>query len=94
MKTIKAGMTRQQLLTVFTNAGGSHAVPPEWFEYRNCPWFQVNVKFKAMGKPVRDLDGQTRTHADPSDIIVKISSPFVADTWFVLVPDPPKEQRN
>src|SRR5258706_14900875 len=46
MKTIKVGMTREQLKTVFTYPGGSHAELPETFEYQKCPWFKVEVEFK------------------------------------------------
>ena len=94
MKTIKVGMTREQLMTVFTYPDGAHVVPPEYFEYRECPWFQVEVEFKAVSKPVRDSDGQMRVHNDPKDIIIKISRPYVAETWFGLVPDAPKEGKN
>src|SRR5262245_9875389 len=77
MKTIKAGMTRKELLTVFTTEGGLSTSTRRTFVSRDCPYFKVDVVFRAAGRPERDVEGRvTATEAD-GDVIVSISKPFV-----------------
>src|SRR5580700_11051526 len=54
MQTIKPGITREALLTVFTTEGGLSTGLRRTFVSRDCPYFKVDVQFKAVGRPDRD----------------------------------------
>jgi hypothetical protein len=54
MRTIKPGMTRKQLLAVFTTEGGPSTALQETFASRDCFYFQVDVEFNAVGRSNRD----------------------------------------
>jgi hypothetical protein len=45
METIKTGMTRSTLLTVFTTEGGLSTVSHRTYVSRECPYFKVDVEF-------------------------------------------------
>jgi hypothetical protein len=77
MQTIKPGMTRTQLLTVFTTEGGLSTGLQRTFVSRDCPYFKVDVEFEAVGRPSRDADGRVTLVEGSQDIIVKISSPYL-----------------
>jgi hypothetical protein len=74
METIKPGMTRWDLLHVFRTEGGVRTMfrkeggPPgllrETFVSQDCPNFKIDVEFKKVGIPNRD-------------VIVKVSKPYV-----------------
>jgi len=71
MQTIKPGMTREALLRVFTTEGGLSTRLQRTFVSRDCPYFKVDVEFKAVGRLDRDnIEGS-------QDIIVKISRPYL-----------------
>jgi hypothetical protein len=65
-QTIKVGMTRSDLLKVFTTEGGLSS--PSWrtYVYRQCPYIKVDVKFDAPSR--EEL---------PKDKIVEISRPYL-----------------
>jgi hypothetical protein len=77
MQTIKPGMTREALLTVFTTEGGLSTGLQRTFVSRDCPYFKVDVEFKAVGRPDRDNDGRVTLVEASQDIIVKISQPYL-----------------
>ena len=78
MLTIKPGMTREKLLTVFTIEGGLSTPRQRTFVSRDCPYFKVDVQFQVVGRPNRDSDGRVApTEEDSRDIIVKISTPYL-----------------
>jgi hypothetical protein len=77
MQTIKPGMTREALLTVLTTEGGLSTGLQRTFVSRNCPYFKVDVEFKAVGRPDRDSDGRVTLVEGSQDIIVKISQPYL-----------------
>jgi hypothetical protein len=58
METIKTGSTRKALLTVFTTEGGLSTGLRRTFVSQDCPYFKVDVEFKAVGRPDRDEDGR------------------------------------
>lgn len=58
MLTIKPGMTRSQLLEVFTTEGGIYTGLHRKFVSRECPFIKVDVRFEAVGRPNRDSDGR------------------------------------
>src|SRR5579872_7063381 len=76
METIKAGMTREILLTVFTTEGGLSTGLQRTYVSQNCPYFKVDVEFDAVGHPNRDGEGRVTPIEDPRDRIVKISRPY------------------
>jgi hypothetical protein len=58
MQTIMPGMTRETLLTVFTTEGGLSTGLQRTFVSRDCPYFKVDVEFRAVGRPDRDEKGR------------------------------------
>ena len=77
METIKSGMTRQQLLTVFTVEGGLFNGLQRTFVSQDCPYFKVDVTFRAVGRPERDGNGRITLREDPRDVIVSLSRPYL-----------------
>lgn len=77
MQTVKPGMTRTDLLKVFTVEGGLSTGLRRTFISRECPYFKVDVEFKAVGRPDRDADGRVTLVEGNRDIIVKISRPYL-----------------
>jgi hypothetical protein len=77
MQTIKPGMTREALLTVFTTEGGISTVLQRTFVSRDCPYFKVDVKFQAVDRPNRDENGRVTLVEDSRDIIITVSRPYL-----------------
>ena len=73
METIKIGMSRAQLLRVFTTEGGISTRSAQTYIYRQCPYFKVNVNFRRVGR---------ETGGNLNDKIVSISDPYLQ--WSVL----------
>src|SRR5690242_755070 len=77
MQTVKPGMTRADLLKVFTTEGGISTRLSRTYVYRECPYFKVDVEFEAVGMPARDADGRVTLIESGHDIIKKISRPYL-----------------
>jgi hypothetical protein len=77
IQTIKPGMTRSELLTVFTTEGGLYTGLHRTFVSRECPYFKVDVEFEAVGGPSRDGDGRVTLVEGDQDRIVKVSRPYL-----------------
>lgn len=77
MQTIKQGMSRTDLLKVFTTEGGTFTALQRTFVSRDCPYFKVDVEFEAVGRPSRDADGRVTQVEGRDDRIVKISRPYL-----------------
>jgi hypothetical protein len=77
MEKIKPGMTRADLLTVFTIEGGSYTGLQRTFVSRDCPLFKVDVEFHAAGRSERDRNGRVTLIEGSQDIILKISPPYL-----------------
>ena len=77
METVKPGMTRADLLSVFTTEGGLSTGLRRTFVSRDCQYFKVDVDFKAVGRPNRDKEGRVTLDEDSRDIIVNISRPYL-----------------
>ncbi len=77
MQTIKPGMTRSDLLKVFTTEGGLSTGLQRTFVSQDCPYFKVDVEFEAVGRPSRDANGRVTLVEGSQDIIVKISRPYL-----------------
>src|SRR4051794_1848247 len=82
IQKIKAGMTRADLLKVFTTEGGLSAGLNRTYVYRKCPYIKVDVEFEAVGRPARDADGRVTLVEADEDVIKTISRPYLA--WMIL----------
>jgi hypothetical protein len=78
MESVKPGMTRKNLLEVFTTEGGFSTGLRRTYGSRDCPFFKVDVEFEAVGRPSKDADGHVTVIQDDRDIIIKISRPYLA----------------
>jgi hypothetical protein len=76
MNTIKPGMTRETLLTVFTAEGGLSTPLKHTYASRDCPYFKVDVEFRIEGRPERDGDGRITSEERAEDVIARISRPY------------------
>jgi hypothetical protein len=75
MGTIKVGMTRADLLKVFSEEGGLSTRTQRQYAYRECPYIKVAVEFEPVEtKEILPENGK--------DKIVKISRPFIE--WSVI----------
>jgi hypothetical protein len=70
METVKMGMTREILLSVFTTEGGLSTRLQRTYVSQECPYFKVDVEFEAA-------PGSNHDNEDPRDIILKISRPYL-----------------
>ena len=77
MQTIKPGMIRRDLLKVFTTEGGLSTGLQRTFVSRECPYFKVDVTFKAVGRPDHDADGRVTLIEGGQDVIITISRPYL-----------------
>jgi hypothetical protein len=75
MQTIRPGMTREDLLKVFTTEGGMFSETRRTFVSRDCPFFKVDVLFDAVAP--RANGGRVTFEELPQDIIVRISRPYL-----------------
>ena len=71
MQTIKVGMTRLEIMSVFTTEGGLSTTSQRTYVYRQCPYIKVDVTFAASGR-----------EEAPTDKIIKVSRPYLA--WAVM----------
>lgn len=70
IQTIKPGMTRGDLLRLFTTEGGISTRRERTYVYKQCPYIKVRVEFEAA-------DRSENWAQIPQDRIVKISAPFL-----------------
>jgi hypothetical protein len=82
MQTIKVGMTRAELMKVFTTEGGLSGGLSRTYVYRECPYFKVDVEFRPVGRPVRDRAGRVTLTEAKGDVIMKISKPYLG--WSII----------
>jgi hypothetical protein len=72
IRQIRPGMTRKDLLTVFTTEGGLSTRTERTYVYKVCPYIKVTVHFKTReGK-------SSALGEDPDDTIESLSQPFLA----------------
>ena len=77
MQTVKAGMTRADLLKVFTTEGGLSTGLNRTFVYRKCRLIKVDVEFEPVGRPARDDKGRVTLIEANEDVIRKVSKPYL-----------------
>ena len=78
MNHIRTGMTRADLLKVFTAEGGLSTGLQRTYMSQDCPYFKVDVTFQAVGRPERDKQGRVTLAEDSRDQIASISRPYLA----------------
>jgi hypothetical protein len=76
MQSIKPGMTRKHLLTVFTPEGGLSEVDKRTYRSQECLYFAVDVKFQ-LGDRNRNRNEPTISFENPQDRILTISPPYL-----------------
>jgi hypothetical protein len=74
ISTIKPGMTRKDLFSVFSEEGGLSTRTQRRYVYKHCPYVKVDVEFSAVNHVDENQDGLTEK---PEDRIVKISRPYL-----------------
>ncbi len=72
IEKIQPGMTREDLVKVFTGQGGLSTRHQRTYVFAECPVIKVDVKFKAVGDDSNSLEEK------PEDVIVSISRPYLA----------------
>jgi hypothetical protein len=77
MQLVKPGMTRADLLRVFTTEGGESTGLRRTYVYRQCPYFKVDVEFEAVGRPARDSEGRVTLVESGADTIKTLSRPYL-----------------
>lgn len=77
IRTIKPGMTREQMYQVFRGQGGLSSPVQETLVSRDCPYFQVTFEFEAVGRPPRDADGRITFPGSAQDVIIHSSAPYL-----------------
>jgi hypothetical protein len=75
--TMKPGMTREGLLGLFTTEGGISTALQRTYVSRDCPYFKVDVTFRAVGRPDRDENGRGTVIEGNEDIILTLSRPYL-----------------
>src|SRR5438876_12337337 len=71
IQTIKVGMTRKDLLKLFTVEGGISTRTSRRYVFRECPYIKVDVGFEPVGAPQDKLKGHLE------DRIISISQPYL-----------------
>ena len=74
ISTIKPGMTRDDLLKIFTEEGGISTRTQRKYVYKHCPYIKVDVEFSRVNDNGAGQDARTES---PEDRIVKISRPYL-----------------
>lgn len=82
MQTIHVGMTRADLMTVFTTEGGLSTGLQRTFVSRDCPFFKVDVTFRrAKERPAEE--GERRFLAEyEDDVMASVSRPYLQFSTF------------
>jgi hypothetical protein len=68
IQTIKVGMTRADLMKLFTVEGGLSTRSQRTYVYQQCPYIKVDIEFAPS----------TGEEEQPSDKILRISRPYLA----------------
>jgi hypothetical protein len=68
--TIKVGMRRRELLTVFETEGGISTRTQRQYVYKKCGYIKVKIKFEPDTK-------EDKFAESPNDKIIEISEPYL-----------------
>ena len=83
VEQIKVGMTRAELLKVFTTEGGISNAKHRTYAHRSCPYIKVDVDF-ALSEPKQNVIEER-----PMDTIIKICSQCSYCSRMLVIPAPP-----
>jgi hypothetical protein len=78
IQTVKVGMNRGQLSSLFATEGGLSTGLKRTYVYRQCPYIKIDVEFEAVGRPARDAEGRVTLVESERDVITTISRPYLA----------------
>jgi len=81
-RTVTIGMTRTEVLKVFTTEGGLSTGLRRTYVYRGCPYVKVDVEFEPAGRPARDGNGRLTLGESGADVITSISKPYLE--WSIV----------
>lgn len=76
VSSIQSGMTRTELLRIFTTEGGLSTRDEQRYVYRRCPYIKVMVTFRRQADADDDWGGAPEEER-AGDIILSISKPFL-----------------
>ena len=76
VSSIQSGMTRAELLRIFTTEGGLSTRDEQRYVYRRCPYIKVMVTFRRPADADDDWGGAPEEER-AGDIIQSISKPFL-----------------
>ena len=76
VSSVQSGMTRAELLRVFTTEGGLSTRDEQRYVYRRCPFIKVMVTFRRPADADDDWGGAPEEERT-GDIIQSISKPFL-----------------
>jgi hypothetical protein len=76
LSSVQAGMTRAELLRVFTTEGGLSTRDEQRYVYRRCPLIKVMVTFRRPADADDDWGGAPEEER-AGDIVQSISKPFL-----------------
>ena len=62
---------------MFVTEGGLSTGLQRTYASRQCPYFKVDVKFRAVGRPDRDRNERVTLVEDNRDVITSISEPYL-----------------
>ncbi len=71
IQNLKVGMTRRDLLKLFTVEGGQSNRTSRTYVFRECPYIKVDVGFEPVGAP------QDKLKENMEDRIVRVSKPYL-----------------
>ena len=77
IQTVKVGMTRADLLKVFTTEGGLSTGISRTYVFRKCAYIKVDVEFEPVGRPATDDEGRVTLIESDKDVIKEISKPYL-----------------
>jgi hypothetical protein len=80
MLTIKPGMTRAQLMLVFSTEGGLSTALQRTLVSRDCRYFKIDVKFRRASENDGSGGGRDSLHEMDGDVITSISQPYLQFT--------------
>jgi hypothetical protein len=76
VSSVQSGMTRAELLRIFTTEGGLSTRDEQRYVYRRCPYIKVMVTFRRPTDADDDWGGAPEEER-AGDIIQSISKPFL-----------------
>lgn len=78
IQTIKVGMTRADLLKVFSpEGGGLYTGLSRTYVFRGCIYIKVDVEFEPVGRSATDDEGRATLIESDKDVIKEISKPYL-----------------